>query len=215
MNLPTVFIRITLAVTLAVVAVGCKKNKPGLTPIPGQGTVGSGFNNGPAGTMMSNPGGNRLNDGNRFDNNDFGQGSDFSQGNEFGNGQDYDLPNNPDDFANKVETRLDSSTVYFDFDRYNVNASELPKIITVADMLKEKPSARLRIEGHCDERGTEEYNRTLGERRALSVRDVLIKEGIASSRITTESWGEDKPAAEGDTESAYSKNRRGEFVLLQ
>lgn len=215
MNLPTVFVRITLAVTLAVVAVGCKKNKPGLTPIPSTATYGSGYGDGPAGGMMTNPGGNRMNDGNRFDNNNFGQGSDFSQGDEFGNGQEYALPNNPDDFANKVETRLDSSTVYFDFDRYNVNASELPKIITVADMLKEKPAARLRIEGHCDERGTEEYNRTLGERRALSVRDVLVREGIASSRITTESWGEDKPAAEGDTESAYSKNRRGEFVLLQ
>ena len=209
MNLPTVFIRITLAVTLAVIAVGCKKNKPGLTPIPVNGTVGNGYGDDPAGGMMTNPGDNGMGDGSRYDNNN------FSQGNEFDNGGGYSLSNNPDDFANKSETRLETSTVYFDFDRYNVNASELPKIVTVANILKDKPAAKLRIEGHCDERGTEEYNRTLGERRALSVRDVLIKEGIASSRITTESWGEDKPAVDGDTEAVYSKNRRGEFVLLQ
>ena len=209
MNLPTVFIRITLAVTLAVAAVGCKKSKPGLTPIPGQGTVGNGYDNGPAGSMMSNPSNSGMGSGRGFDNNN------FSQGTEFGNEDNNSLPNNLDDFANKAEARLDSSTVYFDFDRYNVNADELPKIVTVANILKDKPAAKLRIEGHCDERGTEEYNRTLGERRALSVRDVLVKEGIAASRITTESWGEDKPAAEGSDESAYSKNRRGEFILLQ
>jgi peptidoglycan-associated lipoprotein len=209
MNLPTVFIRITLAVSLAVAAVGCKKSKPGLTPIPGQGTVGNGYDNGPAGSMMSNPSNSGMGSGRGFDNNN------FSQGTEFGNEDNNSLPNNLDDFANKAESRLDSSTVYFDFDRYNVNADELPKIVTVANILKDKPAAKLRIEGHCDERGTEEYNRTLGERRALSVRDVLVKEGIAASRITTESWGEDKPAAEGSDESAYSKNRRGEFILLQ
>jgi peptidoglycan-associated lipoprotein len=194
---------------LAVAAVGCKKSKPGLTPIPGQGTVGNGYDNGPAGSMMSNPSNSGMGSGRGFDNNN------FSQGTEFGNEDNNSLPNNLDDFANKAESRLDSSTVYFDFDRYNVNADELPKIVTVANILKDKPAAKLRIEGHCDERGTEEYNRTLGERRALSVRDVLVKEGIAASRITTESWGEDKPAAEGSDESAYSKNRRGEFILLQ
>ena len=209
MNLPTVFIRITLAVTLAVIAVGCKKNKPALTPIPISGTSGTGIDDGPAGGMMTGPGDRGMGGGNPYDNNNFGQGS------EFGGGDNHTLPENLDDFADKVETRLETSTVYFDFDRYNVNASELPKIITVANILKDKPAARLRIEGHCDERGTEEYNRTLGERRALSVRDVLVKEGIASSRITTESWGEDKPVVDGDTESVYSKNRRGEFVLLQ
>ena len=188
-----------------------QKKKPGLTPIPSNGTVRSGFGDDPAGGMMTNPGNNGLGGGSRYDNNSIPQGSEFGDG----GGEGYSLSNNPDDFANKAETRLESYTVYFDFDRYNVNASELPKIVAVANTLKDAPAARLRIEGHCDERGTEEYNRTLGERRALSVRDVLIKEGVASSRITTESWGEDKPAVDGDTESAYSKNRRGEFVLLQ
>ena len=214
MNLPTVFIRITLAVTLAVVAVGCRKKQPTLTPIPENSTVGNGYGSGPAGNMMTGNSGSGMGTGNPYNNNNFAQGSDFT-GDNGGGGEDYSLPNNPDDFANKTETPLDSSTVYFDFDRYQVNASELPKIISVANTLKETPGSRLRIEGHCDERGTEEYNRTLGERRALSVRDVLVKEGIASSRITTESWGEDKPVAEGKTESAYSKNRRGEFILLQ
>jgi len=72
----------------------------------------------------------------------------------------------------------------------------------------------MRVEGHCDERGTEEYNRALGERRALSIRDVLVQQGISPTRITTESWGEDRPATEGETESAFTENRRGEFVLL-
>ena len=70
------------------------------------------------------------------------------------------------------------------------------------------------VEGHCDERGTEEYNRSLSERRALSIRERLVNLGVSASRVTTEAFGEDKPADLGHDEAAWSKNRRGEFILL-
>ena len=71
------------------------------------------------------------------------------------------------------------------------------------------------IEGHCDERGTEEYNRALGERRALSVRDALVGLGVSTDRVRTMSLGEDRPADMGLDDSAFARNRRGEFVLLK
>ena len=108
-----------------------------------------------------------------------------------------------------------SETVYFDFDRSVVKASEKGKVETVANYFKDHPTEKLQIEGHCDERGTEEYNRALGERRALAVREYLVNLGVAADRIFTLSWGEDKPADPGHDEAAWSKNRRGEFILLK
>jgi peptidoglycan-associated lipoprotein len=72
----------------------------------------------------------------------------------------------------------------------------------------------LLVEGHCDERGTEEYNRSLGERRALALREALASQGVSPMRVTTRSFGEDRPAVPGNNESAYRQNRRGEFVVL-
>jgi peptidoglycan-associated lipoprotein len=106
-------------------------------------------------------------------------------------------------------------TVYFDFDRYNVKTSELPKLQAVADRLKGQSSDAVLVEGHCDERGTPEYNRALGERRADSIRESLINLGIAADRIHTISYGEDKPVDLGHNDAAWAKNRRGEFVLLK
>ena len=74
---------------------------------------------------------------------------------------------------------------------------------------------KILVEGHCDERGTEEYNRALGERRALSVRDRLVELGVGADRIRTMSLGEDRPADPGFSGDAYQANRRGEFVLLK
>jgi peptidoglycan-associated lipoprotein len=79
--------------------------------------------------------------------------------------------------------------------------------------LKSDAPVKLLVEGHCDERGTEEYNRSLGERRALALREELARMGIDPSRIRTVSFGEDKPFAQGHDESAWRQNRRGEFVL--
>jgi len=106
-------------------------------------------------------------------------------------------------------------TVYFDFDKANVKPSEISKLETVASQMKSTQRGKaLRIEGHCDERGTEEYNRSLGERRAQSVREALVRMGIDANLIETITLGEERPADPGHTESAWSKNRRGEIVLL-
>jgi peptidoglycan-associated lipoprotein len=107
-------------------------------------------------------------------------------------------------------------TVYFEYDRYNVKPSEISKVQSVASQMKSQPSEmKLLIEGHCDERGTPEYNRALGERRALSVRESLINLGLSGDRIQTISYGEDKPADSGHDTAAWAKNRRAEFVLLK
>jgi peptidoglycan-associated lipoprotein len=107
-------------------------------------------------------------------------------------------------------------TVFFDFDSSAIKASEQAKIGRVADYLKANnaPRTGVRIEGHCDERGTEEYNRALGERRAIAVREELLRAGIDASRVETVTFGEDRPAVPGHDESAYRQNRRGAFILL-
>jgi peptidoglycan-associated lipoprotein len=107
-----------------------------------------------------------------------------------------------------------SDTAYFDFDSSVVKSSEKSKVAVVADYLKAHPADGVSVQGHCDERGTEEYNRSLGERRALALREELVSDGISPSHVLTESFGKDRPAESGHDESAWSKNRRGEFVLL-
>jgi peptidoglycan-associated lipoprotein len=77
--------------------------------------------------------------------------------------------------------------------------------------LKSDANAKLLIEGHCDERGTEEYNRSLGERRALALREALAKDGVDSGNIRTISYGKDQPVDSGHDEAAWAKNRRGQF----
>jgi len=107
-----------------------------------------------------------------------------------------------------------SNIIYFDFDRSSIRTSERSKLDAIAKILKSKPETKIQIEGHCDERGTEEYNRALGERRALAAREYLIRSGISADRIFTISYGEDKPADPGHNEEAWAKNRRDEFILL-
>lgn len=103
--------------------------------------------------------------------------------------------------------------VYFDYDSSQINAPERPKIEAVADYLKKNRGVNLIIEGHCDERGSREYNMALGERRALAIRAYLIGLGIDAARIQTKSYGEERPVAFGHDESSWRLNRRGEFVL--
>jgi peptidoglycan-associated lipoprotein len=105
-------------------------------------------------------------------------------------------------------------TVYFDFDRSTINAGEDVKIRSVGRDLLANPNRGVRIEGHCDERGTEGYNLSLGERRALAIRQYLLDMGVSDDRVDTISYGESRPAAIGNTPEAYARNRRGEFLLL-
>jgi peptidoglycan-associated lipoprotein len=123
---------------------------------------------------------------------------------------------NPDLFENMVEDRaaLASYTVHFKYDSAAVQKSEKANLEAVASALSADATAKLLIEGHCDERGTDEYNRSLGERRALALREALAKIGVDPSRVRTISYGKDKPADTGHDEAAWAKNRRGEFVLL-
>jgi peptidoglycan-associated lipoprotein len=109
---------------------------------------------------------------------------------------------------------LAAYTVHFAYDSAAVRKSERPNIDAVAAALRSDSSAKLLIEGNCDERGTEEYNRALGERRALAARQALAKAGINPMRIRTISYGKDKPVDPANNESAWSKNRRDDFVLL-
>ena len=112
-------------------------------------------------------------------------------------------------------TDVDFAPVYFAFDASNLKDSELAKIEAVAQHLQANPTRVVMVEGNCDERGSNEYNLTLGELRAGAVRDYLLRLGIAAERVQTKSYGEEKPAVAGSGESVWSKNRRGEFAIFQ
>ncbi len=104
-------------------------------------------------------------------------------------------------------------TIYFDFDKSDIRSDQRSRINKNAQLLSENRNVRIRIEGHCDERGTNEYNMALGQRRADSAKQYFVDYGISSSRITTISYGEERPAATGHNESAWSQNRRGELKI--
>lgn len=105
--------------------------------------------------------------------------------------------------------------VYFAFDSAVVPQGELGKVDAVAQHLADKADRVVVVEGNCDERGSHEYNMSLGENRAIIVRNYLVQSGIAADRIQTRSYGAEKPAVEGHDESAYAKNRRAEFAIFQ
>ena len=105
--------------------------------------------------------------------------------------------------------------VYFAYDAYNIPASETAKINYVSEFLALNNGVVLVVEGHCDERGTNEYNLSLGEYRAQAIRDQLIAKGISPTRIQTSSFGEEHPADPGHHEGAWAKNRRAEFAFYR
>lgn len=178
-----------LALT-SIVTVGCKKKPVRVTPLPNARSGGSVGDLPPGGIL---PGG----------------------GDTTGGTGATGFPAGPG-HAGWSEDRetLKTETVYFDYDSSTIKASEKSKIETVAGYLKSHSSAAVKVEGNCDERGTEEYNRALGERRALAIREYLINSGITPATVDTVSYGEDKPAVQGNNDAAWQKNRRGEFVVL-
>ena len=184
-----------LTAVFAAGTVGCKKKMDRVTPLPGYGGSGK----------IGDAPPDRLTPGNTA-------GTDT-------------LANNPDGIpftgSRSIEGRPQdrekyrAQTVYFEFDRSNVRAGEASKVQEIATRFKNEDAATdLLIEGHCDERGTEEYNRSLGERRALALRELLIGAGVSADRVHTVSFGKDKPADFGHNETAWGKNRRGEFILV-
>ncbi len=104
--------------------------------------------------------------------------------------------------------------IYFDFDKSNIKPEFVGAIQDNAKYLLDNPGVTVRIDGHCDERGTNEYNLALGQRRANSVRRALIAEGVPANRLEVKTFGEELPVALGHNEEAWAKNRRGEFVVL-
>ena len=108
---------------------------------------------------------------------------------------------------------LAAYTVHFKFDSAVVEDAEQANVASVAQALGDA-NLKLLIQGHCDERGTEEYNRALGERRALALREALAKVNIDPMRVKTISFGKDQPVDPGHDEGAWAKNRRGVFILL-
>jgi peptidoglycan-associated lipoprotein len=112
------------------------------------------------------------------------------------------------------EASSDLETAYFDFDSFKLRGDARDALKKDADWLKSNANATVQIEGHCDERGTTEYNLALGEKRANAARNYLIKLGIAKSRLSVISYGKERPTDPGHDESAWSKNRRAAFVTL-
>lgn len=104
--------------------------------------------------------------------------------------------------------------VYFDFDRAEIRSSEEAKLNDKGTILQQHPQVRIRIEGHADERGSDEYNMVLGNRRALSARAYLERRGIDGARIEVISYGEERPADPRSNEEAWALNRRAEFVVI-
>ena len=105
------------------------------------------------------------------------------------------------------------STVYFAFDSSSIDAETKDNLAQNADFLKENTNVDIQIEGHCDERGSRQYNLALGERRAKAVKNYLVTMGIESKRISTISYGSERPKSEGHDESSWSQNRRANFVI--
>jgi len=199
MKYPKLLNLLVVVLALSLGVVGCKKKPVGVTTIPGMtGNVrDSNTTSGPAtgpGTALAteqNPNVRPVG----------GQ-----DGIPLGGRNLSDYVPNPERFA--------ANTVYFELDRATIKGSETSKIEDVAKYLQGNPTHAVQIEGHCDERGTEQYNLSLGERRALSIREVLVTAGIQPDRVFTISYGESRPAQPGHNEAAWSKNRRGVFVLL-
>ena len=226
-----VLFRISVLLLLMILVAGCRKTPKGTTKIPGNegvivggadpaglldtplpgapgGPGGAGGAGGPGGGLILDPDGS-LGPGGMGS---FTDGGNFDQ---FGEGESVLPPRGAMAGMTPDRETLARYKVYFGFDRSGIVSQELAKVEAVADYLMADDGLYVKIEGHCDERGTDEYNRALGERRALSLRELLVQMGVSSDRITTESWGEDRPAVEGMDSNAYAMNRRGEFILLR
>lgn len=118
------------------------------------------------------------------------------------------LPGSVQDFVINV-----GEYVYFDFDAYSIREDAMPVLEAQAAWLRQYPNVTVRIEGNCDERGTAEYNLALGARRANSVREFLVSRGVSAARITTISFGKERPVDPGTSEEAYQRNRNGHTVI--
>jgi peptidoglycan-associated lipoprotein len=118
-------------------------------------------------------------------------------------------------YRERMAAQVEAESVYFDFDRSFIRPEYRPVLAKKVEFLKEFSGYNLRVEGNCDERGTNEYNLALGDRRSDSAKNYLISLGISPDRIETISYGEERPLAVGHNEASWSQNRRDDFVLIK
>ena len=131
-----------------------------------------------------------------------------------GTGTDFVESTEPVPVAPPVRRNVDLQTVYFDFDRSDIRGDQQSALRSNADQISNLPGA-VTVQGHTDERGSEEYNLALGERRARSVKRYLVDLGVSSSKLRTVSYGEARAAVPGHNESAWQYNRRAEFATSE
>jgi len=207
MKFKTVIKLSAVAVGLSLSVVGCRKGLEKTTPLPGRG----------AAALPETPPGNLI--GANPNNNNTTALPESTKPIAITPPVDPNattpLNANLSSWVAAANNPFKGDTVYFDYDKATVKPGEISKIERVASGIKGMPGKALRIEGHCDERGTEEYNRSLGERRALAVRELLMHSGVDANLIDTISFGEDRPADPGHDQAAWAKNRRGEFILIE
>lgn len=110
--------------------------------------------------------------------------------------------------------QITDARVYFAFDKFDIKSEYKDMLRTKADIMKRYPNLRVRIEGNCDERGTQEYNLALGERRARAAYDYLTNLGVSAGQMEMISYGKENPAVQGTGESAWSQNRRDDFRVV-
>ena len=115
----------------------------------------------------------------------------------------------------ELESSKHLSMIHFDFGKHTIKREDRSALARNASWLKEHPEITVKIEGHCDERGTEDYNLALGDRRANAVKDYLLSFGIEPSRLKSTSFGEESPVCKEKTELCWSQNRRAEFFILK
>ncbi len=112
-----------------------------------------------------------------------------------------------------VRTML-ATLIHFDYDKANIRPEDASVLDQKASILQANPNVRIRISGHCDERGSDEYNLALGNRRATAAKQYLVSHGIEAARIETVSYGEERPLAQGHDEAAWAQNRRDETEII-
>ena len=110
--------------------------------------------------------------------------------------------------------QITDGVVYFDFDKYDIKAEYRDMLQQKAELMKQFPSIRVRIEGNCDERGTQEYNLALGERRARAAYEYMIRLGVPAEQLDINSYGKERPAVEGTGDAVWAQNRRDEFNVI-
>lgn len=200
MSLRNVLMLMVLVAVCGLVSVGCaKKPKVDLSALRAGGNGGQTTMNG------------------GIDDDNWGAG-DFGGDDEMGNLGAWGDLNDPISGGSATDFLMSSErwneVVYFAYDRSELLASERPKVEALAVYLQSNPGTGAVVEGHCDERGSDEYNRALSERRALSVVEYLKALGVADNRLRTVSYGEERPViSNAKSDAEHSKNRRAEFLF--